>query len=300
MAEQAIDFARGREAFEPVWLFDRSRRAALRRPGSWAQAFRHRLPHVLGDHRLGLARVDHDAALGLFLGDVEKGARTRSCWTSVLAFEPVWRPAPPPRRARKPLLDGNIEHEGEIGHEAAKRQPLERVDQRRRHAARSALIGARGIEEAVAHDPYALRERLADRGVHMVRPRHGEEQGFRERPELPDVAGEQGLADLLSRRRAARLARGNRVAPRARSLLTRMPTCVDLPAPSPPSKVINLPGSTVSCRIVPLEIGVEAFYSSQPKARTRSESSPRWRNCSGRYRRRHRGGFRWSPWCRPP
>ena len=42
-------------------------------PGSWAQAFRHRLPDVFGDQRLGLARVDHDAALGLLLGDVEKG-----------------------------------------------------------------------------------------------------------------------------------------------------------------------------------------------------------------------------------
>ena len=32
------------------------------------EALEHRLPHVLRDHRLGLARVDDDAALGLLLG----------------------------------------------------------------------------------------------------------------------------------------------------------------------------------------------------------------------------------------
>ena len=48
-----------------------------------------------------------------------------------------------------------------------------------------------------------------------------------------------------------------------------MPACVDLPEPSPPSNVMNLPVSGLwSC------IGF-AGYSSQPNASTSSESNPR-------------------------
>ena len=108
VTEQAIDLARRGKSFEAIRLFDRMLALLRRRPGSWAQAFRHRLPDVFGDERLGLARIDHHAAGGLFLGDIEEGFADALMLAEILAFEAVRSPcaaaprapAPPPPECR--------------------------------------------------------------------------------------------------------------------------------------------------------------------------------------------------------
>ena len=126
----------------------------------------------------------------------------------LLALETVGSsPGRPPRRAGEPLIGRNVEHDGEIWPEPLERQPLERADHRPRHAPARALIGPCRIEEAVAHHPAPPRQGIADHIVHVVLPRHREQHGLGERAEILDLAREQGFADLLGLRGAARLAR---------------------------------------------------------------------------------------------
>ena len=68
------------------------------------------------------------------------------------------------------------------------RQPFERADHWRRHAAGDALIGAGRIEKAVADHPLSTREPIADDRVDMILPRNREEQRLGKRPEGLDLA----------------------------------------------------------------------------------------------------------------
>ena len=111
-----------------------------------------------------------------------------------------------------------------------------------RRAAAGALIGARRIGEAVADHPGAARPAPGAitrsmwsraRGVHQQRLGDG-------RPAVA-VPVDQQLAQRLRARRAAGLARAHDLRPRPSRRSTRRPAWVDLPAPSPPSKVMNRP-----------------------------------------------------------
>ena len=88
-----------------------------RRRGSWVQTLQDGFPDILGHHRLGLARVDDDAALRILLGDIEKGTADRSCsisWPSKRSGAP----ALPRPGAGQSLIGRKIEHERQMRHEA--------------------------------------------------------------------------------------------------------------------------------------------------------------------------------------
>jgi hypothetical protein len=99
-----------------------------------------------------------------------------------------------------------------------------------------ALVGERGIGEAVAQDDLPRRQRRSDHALDVVAAR-GERQQRLGHP--VHRLAQQQLAQPLSERRAARLAGAERSAPCARSRAASGSTWVDLPAPSMPSKVMN-------------------------------------------------------------
>jgi hypothetical protein len=187
----------------------------------------------------------------------------------LLAFEAVRRaPATPLGGALKPLLGGNVENEGDVRQQPADREPLQGVDQGLRHTGRRPLIGARRIEEAVAHHPLAVEKRLPDGVLDVIASRHREQQGLGERTELPNLPREQGFANFLGSRRAAGLAGGKHLAAGARQTIGE-----------------NAGLGRLAGALAALECdesaGVHRLalhrsrYSNQPNASTSSESRPR-------------------------
>ena len=81
------------------------RRVLAPPPCSWAQALEDRFPHILGHHGLGLARIDHDAAIRLLLGDIEKGPAHALMQHELLVLEAIGHgSAAPLGGARQPLF----------------------------------------------------------------------------------------------------------------------------------------------------------------------------------------------------
>ena len=131
---------------------------------------------------------------------------------------------------------------------AQQRDALEQSDEPRIDAAARALIGARRIGETVADHPGAARERRLDQPVEMIDARRREQNGLAERAERGRLAAEQRLAQRFGMRRAAGLARRDRLdAAFARGAPASRRICVDLPAPSPPSSVMKRPARPLSC-----------------------------------------------------
>ena len=145
-----------------------------------------------------------------------------------------------------------------------------------RQVARGALIGAGRIGEAVADHPGAAFERRQDRRVQMVDAGGGEQQRLAFRPERPGEAGQDDLAQRLGVRRAARLAGAHDVEAGALSRASRRRACTDLPAPSPPSRVMKRPLRRSIIRAYSTRIG-------------RDETRTRRRSSSAIARPRHRG-----------
>ncbi len=200
-----------------------------------------------GLDRIGIAaRVDHRAALRLGPGDRQEGVAQPGVEVEGLGLEPVGRPAPsaPARgRAGEAGLGGEVEDQGQVGPGRADDDPLQGGDDARIEAARGALVGPGRVDEAVAQHGLAAAERRADQPVEMVDPGGAEQQGLGEGPVGLGDAGEQRRRGS-PRPGASRRARGSRTRPgrmRARRVAARRAIWVDLPAPSPPSKVMKAP-----------------------------------------------------------
>ena len=144
-----------------------------------------------------------------------------------------------------------------------------------------ALIDARRIREAVADHPPPRRQRRADRGVEMVRARRIEQQRLRQRRNAAP-SPDRGSARAPARRKASRQARASARTSRPAALSRSASSwaCVDLPEPSPPSKVMNLPGGSWPSASPALSsagppLPSSSCYGSQRVAKHRMESSPR-------------------------
>ena len=105
----------------------------------------------------------------------------------------------------------------------------------------AALIGKRAVDEAVGKHPVARLQRRTDRLVDMVGARGREQQSFGLGAPAGFVAAQQQLADALGAFASARLARHDDVDPARRAAQSASAwTWVDLPTPSPPSRLMKL------------------------------------------------------------
>ena len=95
-----------------------------------------------------------------------KAARRRSWKSSALGLEPRLGPAPP-GRAHQAHLGGQVEDQGQVGPQSRPARPFQGLDQRLWRAAAGALVGARGVGEAVADHPVAPRARAGAITVSM-------------------------------------------------------------------------------------------------------------------------------------
>jgi len=130
----------------------------------------------------------------------------REALARLLALELVGRSA---LRALAPGCDGrvHVEEECRIGLQARMHEALQAHHEIARESAPTALVRIGRIAEAVADDPVPGRKRGLDHLRHVFGTRREHEQRFRLGIHL---GVEHDLADLLARRRAARLARKHR------------------------------------------------------------------------------------------
>ena len=109
-------------------------------------------------------------------------------------------------------------------------------------AAAAALIGVAGIGEAIAKHPLPGRQRRLDHFAHQLRARgeHQQQLGLRSHAvHAPDPAGSRAPPRPRRCRRARASAPGR--CPAARGASRRPASKVLLPAPSPPSRLMNSP-----------------------------------------------------------
>ncbi len=170
------------------------------------------------------------------------GAAQRLMKFDRLRLEAVGRAlAAPALGARQADRRRHVEDEGEIGHGGADRHAFEAADQLGVDLAERALIDAGGIDEAVADHPFAVHQRRPDRRAHVIVARGREQDRLGLGAERLGDAGEQDVADDLGAGRAARLAREHDLDAERSSRSASAAAWVDLPLPSPPSKVMKRP-----------------------------------------------------------
>src|SRR5690242_9498019 len=90
------------------------------------------------------------------------------------------------------------EDERPVGEAPVQPEGIYLADRLDPETARSALVGQRAVDEAVAQDPAATLESRANRLLDMVRPRGGEEQRLGSRPPSFVGSSQQQLTDLLA------------------------------------------------------------------------------------------------------
>ena len=166
-------------------------------------------------------------------------SRTRSWNASVLGLEAVRAVAGRPRDAEHRV---DVEQDRDVGREAAGRPVVERADALEVEPAAVALVGDVESVEAVADArPRPRRARHDLLGDELGATGLVQQQlGARRRARVRRV--EQEVADAVADGGAAGLAQhGAPSAPAPRSRSARSAICVDLPAPSPPSNVMNTP-----------------------------------------------------------
>ena len=127
-------------------------------------------------------------------------------------------------RALETDRDGTVENDRELGEEPLAGGRLRRAHVRERQPAAVGLIGERRFREAIAEHDLAARERGANEGRDVLRPIREDQEELRPRGDR-FLAVEQELANALSRRGAAGLARG---ADRVPELAERAPETLDL------------------------------------------------------------------------
>lgn len=155
------------------------------------------------------ARVDHGAAFRFFRRDGEEAGAQPIVKGALLPFEAVVAAAR--SRPGEAELDRKVEDQREIRPEIAGDEAVERVELGARDAAGAALVGDRRISEPVRDDPLSRGERWPDRAPEVVPPRSADEKRLGDRVPAPGIAADEEPADLLRARRAAGLARGDRV-----------------------------------------------------------------------------------------
>ena len=173
-------------------------------------------------------------------GDGRETPRSRGRGTPRPAArsDPPRRRAPRSRRAARSAGTSSTR----VRSGARPSSPVSAAIMPRRRALAVALIGHGGIGEPVAHHPHAGRQRRADGPLDMLGA-GGEMQQRLGRRRPVDRAAQQQVAQQL-RPPARRPARAC-AAPAGRAAASASASSrawVDLPAPSPPSSVMNRPG----------------------------------------------------------
>ena len=103
------------------------------------------------------------------------------------------------------------------------------------------LIDPRGIGEAIANDPLAGIERRQDGLLHVIVARGRKQHRLGVGPQRLCGAGQQHVTDDFSAGRTTWLARELHAYSKGSQPQRSSDACVDLPVPSPPSMVMNLP-----------------------------------------------------------
>ena len=215
--------------------------AADRSTGQQVGQRRHRLRHDLLRRQRG---VEHADALWLGRGQLAVGVADPREEVVALAFQPVGRFAPAVR-ARSRGCRIERQQQRPIRRQPAGGEQVELAHRLDPEPATRALVGERGVDEAVEQHPLAARERGLERLVDQLGAGGGVEQRLgagadRQRRVLDQRA--HGLGGL----HAARLAQQPRPRrQRARSAFCRPAASVVLPAPSTPSIVISRPRSLI-------------------------------------------------------
>ena len=161
----------------------------------------------------------------------------------MLALEPVrvLRPAGEPGEAARRV---DAQQERPVGREAARAEVVEAAHGLDPQLPPGALVGERGVDEAVEQHPAAGVEQRPQPLRHELRARRGVEERLGPRVDLQRGVLDEG-ADALGQRHAARLAQHDDLGARARAApAPGAPTSVVLPAPSIPSTVIRRPAAT--------------------------------------------------------
>ena len=109
----------------------------------------------------------------------------------------------PQRGSFQARLRGKIEDEGQVGPHPVQRDALQRVDQRRLHIARCALIRAGRIRKAVAQNVSPGPQGRPDRMVQVVDASRREQDRLGERAELFGSAVKNEVADFFGIGRTA-------------------------------------------------------------------------------------------------
>ena len=102
--------------------------------------------------------------------------------------------------------DRRVDDQREVGQAAGDGRLVDVEDAVDAQAAGGALVGERGVEEAVGHDPAPGREGGADDALDQLGPRGGEEVGLGGQAQVPGLAVQDEPADALAQHRPARLA----------------------------------------------------------------------------------------------
>ena len=183
----------------------------------------------------GAGRVDRGASgRGRRPPAARRPRSTACCSAGALVLEAVALAA-----ARRGRRGGSISsRKVRSGTQAAGREPVDALDLLHPQPARSALVGERGVEEAVGHHHAPVLQRRADHPRDQLRAGGGEQQRLGLGAER-HVGVLQQVAHALAGRRAARLAHAERRRRPSASASSR--AWVVLPERSMPSKVTNRP-----------------------------------------------------------
>ena len=117
------------------------------------------------------------------------------------------------RRAREGAGGIHVEHEREVGTDAAAPQPVGATHEAVVETAGTGLVGVRGVEVAVAHDDGTATERRLDHLAHELGAAGLVEQQLALVRHLGIGGIQEDCPDLLGDGRATRLAQGNNLVP---------------------------------------------------------------------------------------
>jgi hypothetical protein len=159
------------------------------------------LPDGGRDHIAGLRSVDDEVAARVTLGEPEERLPHPLVELRRLGLQPVGRP----HRPAQARFGWQIEHHGEVGHQAPGGPPGQLRDLLRREAAPGALVGEGGVDEAVGDDHGPARESRPDDRGDVLRPVGGVQQRFGPRGQPPTRRIEQRGTQLAAHRGPARL-----------------------------------------------------------------------------------------------
>lgn len=139
-------------------------------------------------NRLGRTRGVQDiATCRIRRRNVEKNLSQRAMESHVLALEAVRRRrcAASLRDPRQTVVRRDIENDSQVRNKPCRRSLFQQIETPGVDAvicaASRALIGARRIDETVAENPFAPRERRPDQIVNMIYARGGKQSGLGER-----------------------------------------------------------------------------------------------------------------------